>query len=161
MKTLTIFFLLVVLFIPFVLAQTASVQAKPISDTDIQLLRSDVQADKNQIISHTMDFTDAESTAFWPIYRDYAHDQQAIADERVQVIKDYAKNYDALDDAKSKDMTQRSLNIDAKFLNLRQEYWPKFEKALGAKRAAKFYQVDNRLTLLINVQLASEIPLVP
>ncbi len=161
MKTLTIFFLLFVLFIPLVIAQTASVQTKPITDTDIQLLRSDVQADKNQIISHTMEFTDTESAAFWPIYRDYAHDQQVIADERVQVIKDYAKNYDALDEAKSKDMTQRSLNIDAKFLNLRQEYWPKFEKALGAKRAAKFYQVDNRLTLLINMQLASEIPLVP
>lgn len=161
MKTLAISFLALVLFIPFMLAQTASVQAKPITDTDIQLLRSDVQADKNQIIAHTMGFTDAESSAFWPVYRDYAHDQQAIADERVQVIKDYAKNFDALDDAKSKDMAQRSLNIDAKFLNLRQEYWPKFEKALGAKRAAKFYQVDNRLTLLINMQLASEIPLVP
>lgn len=38
-------------------------------------------------------------------------------------------------------------------LNLRQEYWPKFEKALGAKRPAKFYQVDNRLSLLVNLQL--------
>lgn len=160
-KTLAISLLAFGLFIPFMLAQTSSVQAKPMTDTDIQLLRSDVQADKNQIIAHTMQFTDAESSAFWPIYRDYAHDQQAIADERAQVIKDYAKNFDTLDEAKSRDMTQRSLNIDAKFLNLRQEYWPKFEKALGAKRAAKFYQVDNRLTLLVNVQLASEIPLVP
>ncbi len=160
-KRLMIFFLAALCFVPLMLAQTASVQVKPITDTDIQLLRSDVQADKNQIIAHTMEFTDAESAAFWPIYRDYAHDQQAIADERVQVIKDYARNYDVLDEEKSKDMTQRSLNIDAKVLNLRQEYWPKFEKALGAKRAAKFYQVDNRLTLLINVQLASDIPLVP
>jgi hypothetical protein len=34
-------------------------------------------------------------------------------------------------------------------------------KALGAKRAAKFYQVDNRITLLINIQLAANIPLIP
>jgi hypothetical protein len=53
------------------------------------------------------------------------------------------------------------LNIEAKTVNLRQEYWPKFEKALGAKRAAKFFQVDNRLSLLVNVQLTSDIPLVP
>jgi len=160
-KTFTILCLSLVLLVPVVLAQTTTVQAKPISDTDIQLLRSDVQADKNQIIAHTMGFTDAESAAFWPVYRDYAREQQAIGDERVQVIKDYAKNFDALDGAKAEDMAQRSLNIDAKFLNLRQAYWPKFAKALGAKRAAKFYQVDNRLSLLINVQLASEIPLVP
>jgi len=44
---------------------------------------------------------------------------------------------------------------------LRQSYWPKFMKALGAKRAAKFYQVDNRLTMMVNIQLASEIPLIP
>jgi hypothetical protein len=44
---------------------------------------------------------------------------------------------------------------------LRQDYWPKFQKALGAKRAAKFYQVDNRLTLMVNLQLTSEIPLAP
>jgi hypothetical protein len=56
-------------------------------------------------------------------------------------------------------MVQRVLNIDAKLVNLRQEYWPKFDKALGAKRAAKFFQVDNRLSLLVNLQLSSEIPL--
>ena len=160
MKFLTIFCLLFLL-ISSAFAQTATVQAKPITDADIQLLRSDVQADKNQIIAHTMVFTDTESAAFWPVYRDYARDQLAIGDERVQLIKDYAKNFDSVDDAKAKDMAQRSLNIDAKFLNLRQQYWPKFEKAIGAKRAAKFYQVDNRLSMIVNVQLASEIPLVP
>jgi hypothetical protein len=149
------------LLIPSALAQTTEVSAKPLTDSDIQLLRSDVQADKNQIITHTMAFTDAESGAFWPVYRDFARDQQAIGDERVKLIKDYAQNYDKIDDAKAKDMAQRLMNIEAKMVNVRQEYWPKFEKALGAKRAAKFYQVDSRLSLIVNVQLASVIPLVP
>src|SRR5277367_1061923 len=87
-----------------VFAQTAQVAAKPLTDTDIQLLRSDVQSDKNQIIADTMQFTDAESKAFWPVYRDYARDQQIIGDDRVQLIKDYAKNYDNVDDAKAKGM---------------------------------------------------------
>ncbi len=141
-------------------AQTAQVAAKPLSDADIQLLRSDVQAGKNQIITDTMQFSDAESTAFWPVYRDYARDQQVIGDERLKLIKDYAANYDTLDDTKAKDMVVRMNNIDAKTVNLRGDYWPKFMKALGAKRAAKFYQVDNRLSLIINVQLSSMIPLI-
>lgn len=33
-------------------AQTANVSAKPLTDSDIQLLRSDIQADKNEIITH-------------------------------------------------------------------------------------------------------------
>jgi len=141
-------------------AQTTEVTAKPLTDTDIQLLRSDVQSAKNDIIAHTMQFSDAESTAFWPVYRDYARDQQAIGDQRVRLIKDYAANYDSMNDDKAKDMVQRLLDIDSKTLALRQNYWPKFMKSLGAKRAAKFYQVDSRLSMIINVQLASEIPLI-
>jgi hypothetical protein len=149
-----------------VLSVTASAQsvegsAKPLTDTDIQLLRSDVQASKNEIIAHTMQFTDAESAAFWPIYRDYSNDQQKIGDQRVQLIKDYALNYDSLDDPKARDMVQRMINVEDKTLNLREDYWPRFMKALGAKRAAKFYQVDNRLSLIINMQLAAGIPLIP
>ena len=160
MRTSVVISLLCLLLIP-AWAQTVEVTAKPLTDTDIQLLRSDVQSGKNDIIAHTMQFTDTESAAFWPVYRDYARDQQAIGDERLQVIKDYAKNIDSMDDAKARDMVQRMINVEDKTLNLREDYWPKFMKALGAKRAAKFYQVDNRLTLMINIQLASEIPLIP
>jgi len=142
-------------------AQTTDVSATPLTDTDIQLLRSDLQSGKNQVIADTMKFTDPESTAFWPVYRDYAHDQQVIADKRLQVIKDYAKSFDTMDNPKAKDMAQRMINIDSETVSLREKYWPRFEQALGSKRAAKFYQVDNRLSLMINLQLASMIPLIP
>jgi hypothetical protein len=144
-------------------AQTAPVTAAatPLTDSDIQLMRSDVQADKNEIILATMQFTDAESAAFTPVYRDYARDQAKIGDERLELIKDYAKNYDSLDDTKANDMFKRMTKIEGENSKLREDYWPKFMKALGAKRAAKFYQVDNRISLIINVQLTSAIPLIP
>jgi Spy/CpxP family protein refolding chaperone len=161
MRTLLSICASLILLTAVISAQTADVTAKPLSDSDIQLLRSDVQAGKNDIITATMQFTDAESTAFWPVYRDYARDQQVIGDDRVKLIKDYAASYDTMDDAKAKDMVERMINIEDRTLNLREDYWPKFMKALGAKRAAKFYQVDNRLSLIINVQLTSGIPLIP
>lgn len=147
--------------VPMGMAQSSQVTAKPLTDSDIQLMRSDIRADKQDIITHTMQFTDTESKAFWPVYREYANDQDKIGDDRLQLIQDYAKNYDSMDDAKADNMGQRMLNIDARYANLRQTYWPQFEKAIGAKRAAKFYQVDSRLTLMINLQLASAIPLIP
>jgi len=40
--------------------------AKPLTDSDIGLLRRDVQADKMAIITKTMQqFNDAEASAFW------------------------------------------------------------------------------------------------
>ena len=165
MRNLAIICAMCLLITPAILAQTVEVSAPPITDTDIQLLRSDLQAAKNQVIADTMKFTEAESTAFWPVYRDYTHDQNVIADKRLQVIKDYAKSYDTMDNAKAKRISGSEADdecrIELELLNLREKYWPKFEQALGAKRAAKFYQVDNRLSLMINLQLAAQIPLIP
>lgn len=160
MRTLLGLCVVCVLFVASVLAQTTEVTARPLTDSDIQLLRSDLQAKKNQIITDTMQFSDKESSAFWPVYRDYSRDQQAIGDDRVKLIKDYAANYDTLDDAKAQQLAQQSFDIDARTVKLRRDYWPKFQKALGGKRAAKFYQVDNRLSLMISLELSSEIPLI-
>jgi hypothetical protein len=134
---------------------------KTASDTDIQLLRSDLQAGKEKVIADTMQFTDAEASAFWPVYREYAYNQQAIGDERIALIKSYLKGYDTLDNNTAKSMVEQMNEVDRELLSLREDFWPKFSKAVGAKRAAKFYQVDNRLNLLINTQLSANIPLIP
>jgi hypothetical protein len=142
-------------------AQTSEVQAKPISDEDVKLLRQDLQAAKNDIITHTMQLNTKESAAFWPIYKDYSSEQHSLADKRLGVITEYAQNIDKLEDAKANSLTERMFQIEDETQALRKKYYPKFVTALGAKRAAKFYQVDNRLTMMTNVQLASEIPLIP
>lgn len=146
---------------PVVLSQTADVRAKPITDADVQLLRQDIQSVKNQVIKDTMIFNEKEAAAFWPVYKEYSAVQHSIADRRLSVITDYAQNLDKMDDAKARDLTTRMFAIDDETHALRKTYFPRFEKALGAKRAAKFYQVDSRLTQMVNLQLASEVPLIP
>lgn len=141
--------------------QTVEVKAKPLSDADVQLIRQDVQAQKNKIITDTMNFTESEAAVFWPVYKDYAAQQYAIGTRRLNLIIDYANNLDKMDDNKAHDLSQRMFTIEDDLQTLRRTYYPRFEKALGAKRAAKFYQVDNRLSLIVNLQLSSEVPLIP
>lgn len=145
----------------FAIAQTATVQAKPLSDTDIRLLKEDVQAVKDEVIKHTMEFSDAEDAAFWPVYREYAKQQRSIADKRLALITEYAQSLDKLDDSTASSLTERLFQVEDDTQALRKQYFNKFEKALGPKRAAKFYQVDNRLSMVVNIQLAAEIPLIP
>jgi hypothetical protein len=40
------------------------------------------------------------------------------------------------------------------------KYVPLFEKVISPKQAALWYQIDRRLDLLINLQLAGNIPVV-
>lgn len=142
-------------------SQEAQVTVKPLSDDDIKLIRQDIQTARESVIKDTMQFSDAEGTAFWPVYKDYAGEQHGIADKRLAIIMDYAKHVDDMSDADAHALTQRMLQVEDDTQALRKKYVPKFESILGAKRTAKFYQVDNRLTMITNVQLASEIPLIP
>lgn len=135
-------------------------EVKPLSESDIALLRQDVQTRKMEIITNAMKFTDQEATAFWPVYRDYANQQQKLGDKKYQLIKDYADNYDEMTDAKAGELTSRMMELDKAAFENRAEYWPKFEKVLGAKRAAKFFQVDRRLNLMIDLELTSGIPVI-
>jgi uncharacterized membrane protein len=140
-------------------AQTTTTNQSGV-DSDIALLRSNVQAQKTDVIAHTMQFNDAEGKAFWPLYREYANKQQTIGDQRVSVIKDYADHYDTIDDAKADELMGRMLKFDNARADLRADYYPKFKKAIGAKQAAKFFQVDNRLSLLVDLQIASAVPII-
>src|SRR3974377_778355 len=102
---------LVVVLSPPAVSQTVEVKAKPLSDADVQLIRQDVQAQKNQIITDTMAFTASEAAAFWPVYKEYAAEQHAIATKRLDLILDYARNIDKMDDQKAHDLSQRMFAI--------------------------------------------------
>ncbi len=141
------------------MAQTATTDQSG-TDTDIALLRSDVQAQKTDIIGKTMQLNDTDAKAFWPLYREYQTKQQTLGDQRVTVIKDYAAQYDTLTDAQADSLMARMIKFNQSRNNLTAEYFPKFKKAIGAKQAAKFMQVDNRLTLLVDLQLANSIPII-
>jgi hypothetical protein len=143
------------------LSQEIEVRAHPLSEDDIRLMREDVQSMKNAIVSNAMQFTDAESHSFWPVYREYSQEQQVLAKKRLDLITEYAQNLDRMEDTRASSLTQRFLHIEDETQALRRKYLPIFTQAIGAKRAAKFYQVDNRLTMIVNFQLAAEIPLIP
>lgn len=133
---------------------------RPLTDDDIAILRQDVQADKTEIITRNMDFTEEQSKAFWPLYREYALEQQKIGDQRVSLIKDYAANYNNITDPQADSYIERAVKFDEANASLRKKYIPRFKKAIGAKQTAKFLQVENRLDLLVRVQLAALLPLI-
>jgi hypothetical protein len=130
------------------------------TDTDIALLRSDVQAQRTDIVGHTMQLSDADAKNFWPLYKEYSAKEQAIGDQRVSAIKDYASQYDAMNDAQADGLVVRMMKFDQARTQLRTDYYPKFKKAIGAKQAAKFLQVDNRLNLLVDLQIANAVPII-
>jgi hypothetical protein len=130
------------------------------TDQDIQLLRQDLRSQKKQIIAANMQLTDVEATKFWPVYDQYASALTKIGDDRLAIIKDYAQSYDTMTDAQAKSLIKRWAATDEQALHLRMQYIPKFEQVLPGKKVALFFQLDRRIGLLIDLQLASMIPMV-
>lgn len=139
------------------LAQNAKLDAE--FDKNLALLRKDLRSGKKQLVAENMKLTDAEATKFWVVYDQYADELATIYDGRAAIIKDYAANFDKLTDATASDLIKRSIDNEAAISGLRQKYLAKFAKIVPGKKAALFFQIDRRLGLLIDLQLASEIPL--
>jgi hypothetical protein len=52
------------------------------------------------------------------------------------------------------------VTLDGDNTQLRLKYIPEFEKVISPKKTALFFQVDRRISMMIELQLASQIPLV-
>jgi D-alanyl-D-alanine dipeptidase len=141
-------------------APAASASSDASLDQDVKWLRADVQAGKKKIVAENLTLTPDQATKFWPLYDQYAAAVAKIGDTRVALIKEYAASYDTMTPAQANSFMQKASAIDQQFTATRLKYVPIFEKAISAKQTALWFQIDRRLDLLINLQLAGNIPVV-
>jgi hypothetical protein len=147
------------LFAPLTMTVGAVAQSQDANiDSYIESVRADLHADKVAIITKAMNFNDKDGAAFWPIYKKYSYDLSKLDDQRVQLIKEYAQNYNTLTDAQAKDMADRLFKYEGARIDLKKKYFKEFNKVLPAITVVKFFQLENRLELLVNLQLASDLP---
>ena len=125
----------------------------------IELTRSVIQVERKAVVAKAMELTQQESQAFWPVYNEYWNNLNKINDRKVKLIMDYAKNYGNISDTMAKDMLKEFFDIQNATLKLKKKYVKKFENVLPPKKVFRYFQTENKLDALINIQLASEIPL--
>ena len=144
----------------FVTGAIASEQGDHAMTGYIEMLKSDLKTQKVAVVTANMMMTEAEGEIFWPLYREWDAEVSKIMDARISLIRDYAENYDGITDEKADEIVKADFKLDDKRLKLEQKYYKKMAKALSPKIAARFFQIDNAITLLLRLQVASELPLV-
>jgi hypothetical protein len=150
---------------PMAVAQDTSSQssagstADAITDQQLALLRRDIRSIKKQLIAANLTLTDSEATKFWQVYERYSVEMEKINDTRTAIIKEYSEEYGTLSDDQADSLIRRWLDADIEQTQLRQRYVPIFRKVLSGKKAATFFQLDRRISTMIDVQLTSQLPL--
>jgi hypothetical protein len=129
-------------------------------ERDLALLRRDLKTDKKKLIALNVPLTETEATKFWPVYDEYTSEMSKIYDEFYSIIKEYAANQKTLTDAQASSMINKWAAIQVQQAQTRQKYIPIIEKVIPSRKAALFFQIDRRLYELMDLQVASQIPLV-
>ena len=126
----------------------------------IDLLRRDVRQEKAEIMGSVMLLSAQDATKFWPIYSEYDAQLTKLNDQRVENIKEYARTYEQMTDEKADELIQKSLAYQKQRAELLAQTYDQVKQALGATTAARFAQVEHQLLLIIDLQIASSLPLV-
>ena len=127
---------------------------------NMQIFREKVKADKKLIVAEAMELKESEAKAFWPVYEAYQKEIAGLNDRTIALIKDYAQNYQTMTNQKAKKLTDESMAIQAAQPKLKASYLPKFRKALPDIKVARYYQIESKISAVVNYELAAAIPLV-
>jgi hypothetical protein len=138
----------------------ASTAEQKATAQDIELMRKDIRSMRKQLVAANLKLTDTEATKFWPVYDQYIAELVTINNTKYQLLQEYFNSYGQLTDEQADGMTTRLSKLDVSVAELRQKYLPIFRAAVPAKVAASFFQIDRRIAMMIDLQLASQIPLV-
>jgi len=142
-------------------AQQASTTTAPAPSVDdvLKTLRADMQSSRADIMAKNLTLTAEQAAKFWPVFEAYQKAQNAIMDEQLKGIQKYVAGYDTLDDAAALGLMNAHLEWDARMNALRKKWLAEFQKALPTKLAVRAMQIDRRLSLVAQMELAARIPL--
>ena len=139
-------------------------QGSQLADEDVarilDLVRADIAQQRVDLISTAMRFEPSESAAFWPSYREFEAELTDIADGRLAVIRDFAANFETMSDAKARELGEQGLALAGRRHELRQQYFARLADEISPIIATRFLQVDNQIQMILDLQLAAEIPLI-
>ena len=141
-------------------ATRSTMQGASISDQEIDLMRKDLRSKKKQVIAANMQLTDTEAEKFWPLYDQYTAETIKINDRKYDLIKKYADEYGHMTDQQAQEYVQGMIGMDQSASELRLKYWPIFRQVVSPNKTALFFQMDRRISIMIDLQLSSQLPLI-
>lgn len=126
----------------------------------VELLRKDLNKEKVQILTEMMEFSPEEAAKFWPLYNAYDRELTKLADERLAFIRMYSDNYTSLTDDMTNKIANGAMDLEIRRVNLRRQYYQEMSKALSVRLAARFLQIETQIEKIVDLQVASSLPVV-
>ncbi len=115
---------------------------------------------KESLLNDFLKISPLEERAFQSAFLEYETEKSPWLTERIALLKMYNEEFSSIDEKKMNSLTRQFINNDLEFGRLQMRYFRKFNKLLGATRAAKFFQLDNYLEQSTRVYLQNQLPFI-
>ncbi|MEE4661847.1 MAG: hypothetical protein V2J89_15365 [Halieaceae bacterium] len=125
----------------------------------IELARQDIRAGRIGLVAASMPLTEEQEKVFWPIYREYADEQEALLDKRIAMLTEFADAYENMTADKARSIAAQSFAIQHARLERRERYFQRLSDALDPALAALFMQVDGQISTLLDFEMMQLTPL--
>jgi len=126
----------------------------------LEIVRDVLKTEKKAAIADVMMLSEEESQPFWSLYNEFESALYEVHNKRINIIRDYADNYETMTDEKADELTNRMFKFEAELMKIEKTYYNKFKKIVPAGKAAKLMQANNKIETMVNYELAASIPLV-
>ena len=140
-------------------APPPQVTLQGMSPQELQLMRQNLRKQKQKLTAENLPMTESEAVKFWAAYQKYSKELQESNDEKFEMIHFYAQNWCSMSNEDAVIFMRRWPEIDEKVTQLRSKYFLVLMDALPGKKAATFFQLNQRISMMINLEIASQLPL--
>ena len=144
-------------------AATASSTAAspPTQEQVIERFREDILTQRADIMAKGLTLTAEQAAAFWPLFRQFQDEQEAISNGQIEATQAYSDRFDKLTDADALAYVNALLSRDDAMHDLRVKWLTRFQAVVPARIAARAIQLDRRLGQAMQVKVSAQIPLIP
>jgi hypothetical protein len=127
-------------------------------DNYVDILKSDIKAQKEALMKKALQLTDEEYAKFQPIYKEYQAELAAWRNKKVALTKEYMESMETMTKEQAKTLSKKLIALDEEKTRLKKKYFAKIEKTLSSVPAIKFFQTEGALANLEELQDSASLP---
>lgn len=143
-----------------ILSVSGGVWAQTSVADDVAIIQDIYGKSKEQVILEYLQLPESQGAAFQEIYNKYEIERKELGKKKIQIIEDYAANYETLSDEKAAELTEANLKNNQDLDKLLSKTFSKAKKTIGGKSAAKFVQLEQYLQIIIRSEIQDNIPFI-
>jgi hypothetical protein len=148
------------LILMLVFALSANAGAQSAMPDDIALIQEIYGKSKLEVVKEYLQLSESQAAVFQEVYDKYEKERKELGTKKIQIIEEYAKNYDILSESKATELTEANLKNNLDLEKLLSSTHSKMKKAIGGINAAKFVQLEQYLQVTIRAEIQDSIPFI-